>query len=123
MARVLAVFDDGTKADKARDSLETAGHGDNVLVVTASSSEPEGAQPVPGNSSQAGGAVVGVTGGAEPIMGHALLTDLGLGTEEEDFYRRTLSAGSQMMSVETDDPAAVTSLLEMAGADRVDTLD
>lgn len=122
MARVLAVFSDGTQADKARDSLETTGHGDDVNVITVSNREPEGVEPIPGSSSQAGAAVVGTTGGAEPVMGHATLVDLGLSSEEEDFYRRTLDEGSQMISVETDDPGEVSRLLEKAGADRVDTI-
>ena len=125
MPKVIAVFDSGTHADKAVDELNAAGYGDDVRVVmptNASTSDTslDGVAAVP--SSQGGGAVVGLADDAEPTMAYSTLDDLGLGSEEEEFYSRTLGEGSQLICVETNDGSAVRSLLEKVGASRVDEI-
>lgn len=117
MATIMAVFDDGTKAEKAVSELEKAGH--VAHVVSSDGSTPDNVAPVAGGTAQAGAAVTGT----QPVMGYLALTELSLGSEEEDFYRRSLDDGNELMSVETDEPEKVMSLLEKAGASRVDTVD
>ena len=121
MAKVIAVFDDGSKTEEASNQLTSAGYTDDIQVISPVAADPSPVEPVaavtnPYGGNAAQGAVVIATGLDED------LGRLDLAEEETDFYRSRLSEGAELLVVETDDTQAVASLLQKAGADRVDII-
>ena len=120
MAAVIALFDDEQSITRARDELEKAGYGDEVVEVIdkgyASGNAPQAAAPVATTGAQPGGAVF------EPGDYPDGLRNSSLSSEEKDFFMQSLGDGTKMIILDADGRRRVATskaLLNKAGANRV----
>lgn len=121
MATVIAVFDDEDSLTRARDALEKAGYGDDVVeVVDEGLADTNQVGSVIGNASGLrGGAVV------NPNTYPGGLGRADLPADEKDYFRRSVQNGAKLiiMDANDDDARDVQALLEQAGASRVQVSD
>ena len=122
MATVIALFDDQQSITKARDELEKAGYGDDVVEVidggyagTGDAAPDAVAAPAGTTGSQAGGAVVDTSSYPQGLR------DSSLSSEEKDFFMQSLGDGTKMiiMDADADSDHDLETLLNEAGATRV----
>ena len=122
MATVIALFDDEESITKARDELEKAGYGDEVVEVidkgytgTGDATPDAVAAPTGTTGSQAGGAVVDTSNYPQGLR------DSSLSQEEKDFFMQSLGDGTKMIILDADEDEErdLEALLNEAGANRV----
>ena len=122
MATVIALFDDEQSLTRARDELEKAGYGDEVVEVIdggyAGTGEPEAAAaPVGTTGAQPGGATFAVSDYPDGLRNSSL------SSEEKDFFMQSLGDGTKMIILDADEDEErdLEALLNEAGANRVHT--
>lgn len=123
MAAVIALFDDEQSITKARDELEKAGYGDEVVEVIdkgyvsgdATQATPVAAAPAGSTGSQPGGAVF------QPSDYPEGLRNSSLSSEEKEFFMQSLGDGTKMIILDADssNDHDLEALLNEAGATRV----
>lgn len=121
MATVIAVFDDEDSLTRARDELERAGYGDDVVeVIDEGLADTNQVGSVIGNASGLrGGAIVNpdtYSGG----LGRADLSD-----DEKAYFWRSVQNGAKLIIMDAgdDDARDIEVLLKQAGAGRVQVND
>lgn len=125
MATVFGIFDDAASLTRARDKLETAGLGDDVVRVidearTAQAGGDVAAAPIGMNTSMSGGAVVGQAGAAHPTRLSNATSELRDVPEDEKRYvEETLQHGGHMLVLHTDNVADAVGILKECGAQRI----